>query len=180
MNSRSERSEAEVRFRGVFAHFGAVTAYARRRGSGDPEAVAAEVMTVAWRRLADVPTDDARPWLFATARNLLLAEWRERPRPAAGGRTAGDVAEPPSQPVSIDPEVASALRSLSVSDREALLLVAWEDLSPKLAAQALGIGEGAFRVRLHRARRRFSDALANAVPPDPRQPHPAALEMENR
>ena len=30
-------------------------------------------MAIAWRRLADVPGDDPRPWLIATARNLLLA-----------------------------------------------------------------------------------------------------------
>src|SRR5215813_11669956 len=66
----------EARFRNVFAHLGAVTAYARRRGSPDADAIAAEVMTIAWRRLADVPEDDPRPWLYATARNLLLAEWR--------------------------------------------------------------------------------------------------------
>ena len=63
----------EARFRIVFSHLGAITAYARRRGSVDPDALAAEVMTIAWRRLADVPRDDPRPWLYATARNLVLA-----------------------------------------------------------------------------------------------------------
>ena len=67
---------SEARFRPVFSHLGAVTAYARRRGSLDADALAAEVMTIAWRRLADVPEDDPRPWLYATARNLLLAESR--------------------------------------------------------------------------------------------------------
>src|SRR4029450_5634875 len=67
----------EARFRPVFSHLGAVTAYARRRDSLDADALAAEVMTIAWRRLADVPEDDPRPWLYATARNLLLAERRK-------------------------------------------------------------------------------------------------------
>src|SRR5262245_62722234 len=67
----------EARFRNVFAHLGAVTGYARRRGSSDADAIAAEVMTIAWRRLADVPEDDPRPWLYATARNLVYSELRK-------------------------------------------------------------------------------------------------------
>ena len=59
----AELESTEARFRQVFVHLGAITAYARRRGSADPEALAAEVMTIAWRRLADVPRDDERPWL---------------------------------------------------------------------------------------------------------------------
>src|SRR4051812_41775808 len=82
MRDDLDRKLAEERFRAVFAHLGAVTAYARRRGSSDPDAVAAEAMAVAWRRLADVPRDDSLPWLYGTARNLLLAESRR-----GGGRT---------------------------------------------------------------------------------------------
>src|SRR3954447_7364793 len=71
---------AETDFRVVFSHLDAVANYARRRGSTDADALAAEVMTIAWRRLPDVPKADPRPWLFATARNLLLAEFRARGR----------------------------------------------------------------------------------------------------
>lgn len=180
MTTQTDRSAAEARFRTVFAHVGAVGAYARRRGSADPEAVAAEVMAVAWRRLADVPTDDARPWLFATARNLVLAEWRQRQQPVDARSNPERQASTGSEHVALDPAIAGALQTLSVADREALLLVAWEDLSPKLAAGALGIGEGAFRVRLHRARRRFRDALARSAQRDPRHPQTAALETESR
>jgi DNA-directed RNA polymerase specialized sigma24 family protein len=83
MTDTLDRHAAEARFRDVFSHLGAVAASARRRGNNDADAVAAEVMTIAWRRLADVPVDDPRPWLYATARNLLLAErpsWRSTPR----------------------------------------------------------------------------------------------------
>src|SRR5262245_23421474 len=73
---RQANETSEARFRNAFSHLGAITAYARRRGSLDADALAAEVMTIAWRRLADVPRDDPRPWLYATARNLLMAETR--------------------------------------------------------------------------------------------------------
>lgn len=156
MTSDIDRRAAEERFREVFAHLGAVTAYARRRGSRDADGIAAEAMSIAWRRLADVPRDNPLPWLYATARNLLLAERR------ATGRTA--VSEPePSVPApevqNLDAQLDRALRSLSPTDREALLLVAWEDLAPAQAARALKLNPTAFRVRLLRARRRLRAAL---------------------
>jgi hypothetical protein len=94
-----DRHAAEERFRTVFSHLGAVAAYARRRGSRDVDALAAEVMTIAWRRLTDVRRDDSRPWLYATARNLVLAEAR-RSSPVSTNAAAGprDTASPPEVP----------------------------------------------------------------------------------
>jgi RNA polymerase sigma factor (sigma-70 family) len=149
---------AEERFRSVFSYLGAVAAYARRRGNKDPDALAADVMTIAWRRLADVPVDDPRPWLFATARNLVHADAR-RARPAVA---APEPAATAVDPVELDPQLDAALRSLSRADREALLLVAWEDLTPSQAARSLGINPTAFRVRLLRARRRLRAKLDDA------------------
>ena len=157
--------DSEAEFQAVFTHLGAVTAYARRRGSRDAEGLAAEVMTIAWRRLDAVPRDDPRPWLYATARNLLLADARR----SARDRTVAPVPELVAdalEPGGLDPELANALRALSSSDLEALLLVAWEDLTPSQAAKALGIGAVAFRVRLLRARRRLQALLADAAAND--------------
>ncbi len=147
----------EARFAGVFGHLGLITAYARRRGAHDPDALAAEVMAIAWRRLANVPCDDPRPWLIATARNLLLADRRGHGRPdedLAGVELAAPE-ERPAPTLELDAELEVALASLSAQDREALLLVAWEDLTPAAAAASIGISPAAFRVRLHRARRRL-------------------------
>jgi RNA polymerase sigma-70 factor (ECF subfamily) len=151
--------EAEARFRDVFVHLPEVVAYARRRGSRDPEAVGAEALTIAWRKLADVPLDDARPWLFATARNLLLAEWRGASATDGRGGISETVAEAEPGVEIHDPELERGLRALSVRDREALLLVAWEDLTPALAARTLGVSQAAFRVRLHRSRKRLRRLL---------------------
>jgi RNA polymerase sigma-70 factor (ECF subfamily) len=150
----NHRTAAEARFAEIFAHLGLLVAYARRRGARDPDGIAAEAMTIAWRRLADVP-DDPRPWLIATARNLVLADRRRH------GTTSQDLegiepaapAEPPI--LELDHALEVALAALSDTDREALLLVAWEDLTPSAAAASLGISPAAFRVRLHRARRRL-------------------------
>ena len=153
-----DRQAAETRFATVFAHLGLIRAYARRRGAHDPDGLAAEAMTIAWRKLADVPEDDARPWLIATARNLLLAD-RRRHAVSMAGLDGVESPALPSASVDLDPELEVALRALSSQDLEALLLIAWEDLTPAAAAASLGITPAAFRVRLHRARRRLIHAL---------------------
>ena len=160
MNERPTPPEGpEARFRRVFAHLQPVADYAARRGSSDPEAIAAETMAIAWRRLDRVPVDDPRPWLVVTARNLLMAELRKSSHRSQADRA---LARPDAVPAveSADPAVTRALRALPERDREALLLVAWEDLTPARAAEALGIAPVAFRVRLLRARRRFARSLA--------------------
>jgi RNA polymerase sigma-70 factor, ECF subfamily len=168
-----DRSAVEARFAEVFAHLGLLSAYARRRGARDPDAIAAEAMAVAWRRLADVPTDDPRPWLIVTTRNLVLAERRRRgvPTQDLDGVELPAVADLPAPTLDLDAELEHALTQLSPGDREALLLVAWEDLTPVAAAASLGISAGAFRVRLHRARRRLLYELeAHRANPATRQP----------
>ena len=174
MSIHFDRQSAEARFREVFSHLGAVTAYARRRGSRDPDGIAAEAMTIAWRRLDDVPADDPLPWLYGTARNLVLAEAR-RSGPAPVEPIEVGHVDPPR--VELDPTLERALHRLSQLDREALLLVAWEDLTPGQAAKALGISPVAFRVRLLRARRRFQASLEEAQEAPP-APHLNHLDVE--
>src|SRR3954454_22629455 len=174
---QSDRNAVEARFAEIFAHLDFLSTYARRRGARDPDGIAAEAMAIAWRRLADVAGDDARPWLIVTARNLLLAECRSEPgagrQPLRGIDLEAPVEHLPPE-LDLDPELARGLRGLSEKDREALLLVAWDDLTPALAAASLGISQTAFRVRLHRARRRLSDLLGEWESVDPfsaRQPN---------
>jgi DNA-directed RNA polymerase specialized sigma24 family protein len=93
---KPDRSAVEARFQDVFAQLGFIAAYARRREAQDPDGIAAETMAIAWRRLADVPVDDPRPWLIVTARNLLMAERRRQPAARRHGLDGIDVAAPPS------------------------------------------------------------------------------------
>jgi RNA polymerase sigma factor (sigma-70 family) len=161
--AQSDRGAIEARFAEVFAHLGFITSYAHRGGARDADGIAGEVMAIAWRRLADIPMDDSRPWLINTARNLLLAERRRQPVAASQPLDDLEVATPAEQlspELDLAPEVAEGLKALSEEDREALLLIAWDDLTPVQAAMSLGISRTAFRSRLHRARRRFRDQLA--------------------
>lgn len=59
--------------------------------------------------------------------------------------------------------VAEALMRLSAKDREAITLVAWEGLRPSEAAVVVGQSPMAFRVRLHRAKRRLREQLGASV-----------------
>src|SRR6476646_8499450 len=56
--------------------------------------------------------------------------------------------------------LARALARLARPDRDALLLVAWEQLSYDEVARALDIPVGTVRSRLHRARTKIREALA--------------------
>src|SRR6476619_8389885 len=82
IDTRTQAEIAEARFAEIFQNLGSIVRYAAARGSRDPEGIAAEVMTIAWRRLPSLPADDPRPWLCVTARNLLMAERRRTGRQA--------------------------------------------------------------------------------------------------
>jgi RNA polymerase sigma-70 factor (ECF subfamily) len=156
----SDRQQFEALYA---AHAGAVRAYAMRRGPvGDADDVVAEVFLIAWRRLQDVPAD-ARGWLLAVARRVQSNARRGSSRQEAlrarleheGSSTVG--AAPP-----VDRSLLEALLGLRESDRETLLLIAWEGLTNRDAARVLGVRESTFGVRLHRAKRRLAIALTDA------------------
>jgi RNA polymerase sigma-70 factor (ECF subfamily) len=64
----------------------------------------------------------------------------------------------------ISDAVADALAKLLPRDREVLLLDAWDDLTRSEIAIALDCSKAVASVRLHRARRRFRNAIEEANP----------------
>ena len=72
--------ERHRRFTELYDRYsGHILAYAARRTAGNADAadVLAETFLVAWRRLDDVPTDEAaRPWLYGVARRVLANHHR--------------------------------------------------------------------------------------------------------
>lgn len=157
--------ERRVRFELLFRRYEpAVRAYALRRvGPSLADDVVAEVFLVCWRRFEEVPAD-ALPWLLGVARNVLGTLRRgEHRRAALRGRLAEVQASAQRELVGIgDGVLAAAMTQLSESDRELLLLVAWEGLSIRQLAASLGLRPSTARVRLMRARRRLRLALAGA------------------
>jgi RNA polymerase sigma-70 factor (ECF subfamily) len=161
------RELAQVRFARLYRDQGrAILAYALRRVEEPEDAadVVAETFLVAWRRLDEVPVDaGARPWLFGVARLVIANRQRaERRRTRLAARLTETMrTELAARPAAAGQaaEVLRAMGDLSDDDRELLLLVSWEELSPGEAAKALGVSALAARSRLHRARRRLRALL---------------------
>jgi RNA polymerase sigma-70 factor, ECF subfamily len=165
------------------AHTAAVLAYALRRVPRDDAAdVVAETFLVAWRRLDDVDERSALPWLYAVARRVLLSQQRSTRRQHAIAERIASVepsvgAETP-QGSSRSRRLLDALAAMSEGDREVLMLAAWEELPSGDAARVLGCSATAYRIRLHRARRRLRERLAEAESGSQRPPAAAAARTE--
>ena len=158
----------EARFNAMFArHYPAVFGYAARRlGRDEAGDVAAEVFTVAWRRLARVPAEpETLPWLYGVARKVVANQERAARRrlrlEARAVVSPGAAVEAPSA-AALD--VEAALLRLGSADREVLRLAAWEELQPAEIAAVLGCSPNAAAVRLHRARQRLAGEMTREVP----------------
>jgi RNA polymerase sigma-70 factor (ECF subfamily) len=179
MGSEHEPTDAQViarsvqepgAFRVVFdRHFADVHRYLHHRlGADAADDVAAETFVRAFAARARFRPGDcgtARAWLFTIATNLMRDEARRgRRRVAALGRLA---AEPPAAQAGPlterDPALAAALAALRPQEREAVLLLAWGELSYEEIARVTGVRPGTVRSRLNRARARLQEALTADV-----------------
>jgi RNA polymerase sigma factor (sigma-70 family) len=158
----------------VQTHSPALHGYFARRMPGAADDLLAEAWLQAFaaRRTFDPSRGSARGWLFGVARNVLAQHLRRAGRQEA---VPGVESTDPWQAVdqrldaaALAPALRRALAELPVEEREVLLLVSWEQLTPAEAAAAVGIPAGTARSRLHRARGRLRDLLA---PPRPAGRH---------
>ena len=175
------REVAEARFADLYRdHARELLGYALRR-SADPDDAAdviAETFLVAWRRLDQVPLGaEARLWLFGTARRVLANQKRgTRRRDRLTERLRDELRRQLPAPRPREGSVVlEALAELRDADRELLMLIGWEELTPAEAAGALGISPLAARTRLHRARRRLRARLAEQPSASSRNPE---IEVE--
>jgi RNA polymerase sigma-70 factor (ECF subfamily) len=173
----------------VVAHSAALHGYLARRAPAAADDLLAEVWLRAFAGRAgyDPARGTARVWLFGVARHVLAAHWRGVDGYGPGGRTgaagtaasAGDAgragagagAEPSADPwaavdqrldaAAVAPLIRRTLSELPHVERELLLLVTWEQLTPAEAAAVVGVPQGTARSRLHRARARLRDVLAD-------------------
>jgi RNA polymerase sigma-70 factor (ECF subfamily) len=176
---RSVRGRPDAFVEVVRRHEVAVHGYlSRRAGRQAADDLLAEVWLRAFaaRNGYDSGYGEARPWLYGIARNVLREYWR-----AGRGDELAALEEMGADPWNdIDDRLDSAervkavmsvVRTLPAAEREILLLVAWEQLTPAEAAQALGVPQGTARSRLHRARtivrRMLSERAADIAPLTP-------------
>ena len=146
-------------------YFREVLAYCMRRGNVDDAYDAAnEVFTIAWRRIADVPSREAaRPWLYVVARRVLYRRRRGAKRFRRLVEKAGTIRShggPDPETVVVQraeyAAVMQAALQLSRRDREVLNLAAWEGLPHREIAEILGCSIAAVDQRLHRAKQRLT------------------------
>ncbi|MGH2874210.1 MAG: RNA polymerase sigma factor [Solirubrobacteraceae bacterium] len=159
-----------TRFAEIFdRHWPRIHRYCVSRAGVAGEDVAAETFRVALDSLRrfDRTREDARPWLYGIATNLLRRNLRSESRRTRAllrlhrGEEA-DLADGVLNRVeaeALGPEVAAALGRLPAAQREALLLSAWGELTYEQVAEATGVPVATVRSRMHRARASIRRAL---------------------
>jgi RNA polymerase sigma factor (sigma-70 family) len=152
-----------ARFAEIFdRHWLKIHRYCVSRAGAAGEDIAAETFRVALDscRRFDDSHEDAAPWLFGIATNLLRRRLRSETRRArallrlALGEEA-DLVESALDRVEAEglgPKLAAALAQLTPVYRDALLLHVWGELSYEQVAAATRVPVGTVRSRIHRAR----------------------------
>ena len=168
MTPANRDHECRLRFRALYeANYHLILGYALRRTQhADALDVVSETFLVAWRRLGQVPPgDEARLWLYGTARRVLANHERAaRRRGRLDGRLADEAATTSAATAEhADGGVGAAFARLAPRDRELLGLVAWEGLDAAGIARVVGCTRNVASIRLHRARKRFAVALDEEV-----------------
>ncbi|WP_433177981.1 RNA polymerase sigma factor [Actinoallomurus sp. CA-150999] len=148
-------------------------AYIKRRlGAALADDVVSETFAIAFRRRERF---DGRfefgAWLWGIASKLIAQHHRQETRMyRAFARTGVDpaevgVAEATDDRVAaaaLGPQLAKALASLKTEDRNALLLLAWGELSYAEIAATLDLPLGTVKAKIHRARKKLQKALPEA------------------
>jgi RNA polymerase sigma-70 factor (ECF subfamily) len=157
-----DEPSAAVRFDRLYRRYHAsVNAYCRRRVAADRvDDVVAETFLTAWRRIDDLPENDAAlMWLYRVAYRTVGHHWRSTSRRRRLEERLALIPEPPTSTpddsaVHADEirRVLEAAARLSERDAEILRLASWEHLSRVEIAEVLDIDPNAVSQRLHRAR----------------------------
>lgn len=152
-------------FAGIFdRHFRAIFRFVRGRvGRQLAEDLASETFVVAFGRRStyDLSREDALPWLYGIAVNLLREHRRaEERRLRAYARVPADFGSASDEPGdNLDSSVCVALLELSHEERNLILLLTWADLTYEQLAEALDLPVGTIRSRISRVRSKLRDRL---------------------
>jgi RNA polymerase sigma-70 factor (ECF subfamily) len=135
--------------------------------SEDLTAETFETALRSWKRF-DAARGSAKTWLCQIARTTTLdhfrSESRRRRREESYALREGPEEREATFGEGLEPELESALASLSAADRETIALRVVLELDGKQAARLLGISETACSTRLSRALQKLEERLAGHVP----------------
>ncbi|QKG24829.1 RNA polymerase sigma factor [Actinomadura verrucosospora] len=145
-------------------------AYVRRRlGPSLADDLVSESFATAFRQRERFDgRRDFGAWLWGIAANLIARHHRHETRMyRAFARTGVDPAEDGvaeragdrAAAAALGPALAKALASLNAQDREAVLMLAWAEMSYGEIATALDLPLGTVKAKVHRARTKLRKAL---------------------
>jgi RNA polymerase sigma-70 factor (ECF subfamily) len=144
---------------------GPLHGYVLRLVGGDhqqAEDVVQETLLRAWKHADELTPDDAGPWLYTVARNLVISGFRKR-----SGRNSEVPIEPADLPPVADQvdhvlqswQIAEALRALTPDHRAVVVELYYRRRTVKEAAAVLGVPPGTVKSRCFYALRALRDAL---------------------
>jgi len=145
----------------------AVLGYLRALHVREPEDVLGEVFVQVVRDIGRFRGDDAalRRWVFSIAHNRVMdthRRFRRRPPPMLQPVLDTGAAPPPDDPFA--PELVAALATLSLDQREVVVLRFVADLSLEAVARITGRTVGAVKALQHRALESLERAISAYSP----------------
>jgi RNA polymerase sigma factor (sigma-70 family) len=162
------KSPPDAAFTAMYGeHYAEVLRFVRRRAHPlTVDDVVSETFMAAWLRRSSLPSEPL-PWLYRTARNVMLNSVR-----GAGRQQALAVRIASLTAVGADRgtddvdhlerrlDLRSAFAQLHTADQEVLALDVWEDLDSRAASTVIGCTRATYSMRLTRARRRLAALLS--------------------
>lgn len=171
------RPSAEVVADWFDRHAKDLGAYAARRvGVTLARDVVADTFRFAYERFDgyDPQRGNERAWLFGIATNLIRRHWRaEERRLRIQARAASADARALDPLLRVEERldarsrydlVVDAIAGLDPDDRDLVVLIAWEQMTSRQAADVLGIRPGTVRSRLNRIRAHLSQVVREGAP----------------
>ncbi len=137
----------------------------RRVDRSDVEDLAADIFEIAWRKRASCPNGMELAWLYKIAGYVVANHRRKQTRRGLSfAINDNDAAAPSAEDLAIGTSaLAGAFASLSAPDRQALSLIAFENLTVNQAAVALGVSANTASQRIKRARERLAKKLSEGL-----------------
>lgn len=147
------------------AHCDQIRKFAHRRvGADAAQEIVADTFLAAWRHIYELP-EEPLSWLYRAA-SFEIANYQRRQLSDIKVRSV--LALEPWDRAGREEDrpyaLSEALNSMSPEDQELLRLAAWDQVSTNEGAAILGCSAAAYRVRLHRARRRLARRLREVEP----------------